>query len=309
MPEITVVCVTYNSGDLIGGCLASLKEQTCKDFETIIIDNASIDGTVKLIDKKYPEFRLIRNKTNVGYCKAQNLGIKQANGKYILTLNPDIVLDKYFLASMLSCAESDPSSGSFSPKLLKLIEGTKTNIVDSLGHSMGRNRYVKNIGSGKIDSGQFEETKRVFGVSGAAAFYRKKMLESIKYYDEYLDEDFFMGYDDVDIDWRARNKGWAALYNPKAVAWHVRSATMKKSSRIWEFYNYRNRYLTIIKNDSRKWIIRHFFSIAVFEAGVFFSMMFRGQLLKVWGDVHKLYGKISRKRASSHGIELPAPTL
>lgn len=303
MPEITVVCVTYNSGDLIGGCLASLKEQTCKDFETIIIDNASIDGTVKLIDKKYPEFRLIRNKTNVGYCKAQNLGIKQANGKYILTLNPDIVLDKYFLASMLSCAESDPSSGSFSPKLLKLIEGTKTNIVDSLGHSMGRNRYVKNIGSGKIDSGQFEETKRVFGVSGAAAFYRKKMLESIKYRDEYLDEDFFMGYDDVDIDWRARNKGWSALYNPKAVAWHVRSASTKKSSRKWMYYNYRNRYLTIIKNDSFAGLLANLPFVLVYEIGIVLSMAVQLLIIKVFAGVIRLIPKMAAKRAAKHGKE------
>lgn len=303
MPKISVTCVTYNSAKFIGQCLDSLKEQSFRDFETVIIDNASSDGTGELIEKQYPQFRLVRNQQNFGYCKAQNLAIGMSKGDYVLTLNPDIILDKDFLANMIGRAETYPGSGSFSPKLLQLKDGIRTDIIDSMGHIMEKNRCVKNIGSGNIDKGQFEEIKYVFGVSGAAALYRKKMLESIKYRDEYLDEDFFMGYDDVDIDWRARNKGWKALYNPKSVAWHVRSASTKKSSRKWLYYNYRNRYLTIIKNDSFAGLLANLPFVLVYEIGIVLSMAVQLLIIKVFAGVIRLIPKMAAKRAASHGKE------
>lgn len=216
MTKISVVCVTFNSGNFIRQCLDSLNEQSFKDFETIIIDNASTDGTADIISKGYPGCRLIRNEKNTGYCAAQNQGIKLSEGKYILTLNPDIVLDKDFLSSLYRSAVSHPDAGSLASKLLILKDGIKTDIIDSLGHSIGRNRYVKNIGSGKTDNGQFDNERFVFGVSGAAAFYKREMLESIKYKDEYLDEDLFLGYDDVDIDWRLKTARMENAIHPKS---------------------------------------------------------------------------------------------
>lgn len=296
MKKISVVCVTFNSRDFIRQCLDSLNEQSFKDFETIIIDNASTDGTADIISKEYPEYLLIRNEKNTGYCAAQNQGIKISEGKYILTLNPDIILDKDFLSSLYRSAESHPDAGSLAPKLLILKDGIKTDIIDSLGHSIGRNRYVKNMGSGRTDNGQFDNERFVFGVSGAAAFYKREMLESIKYKDEYLDEDLFLGYDDVDIDWRSKLQGWKTLYTPKAVAWHIRSASLKKASRMWTFYNYRNRYLVIAKNDSLLDMIIDLPHILLYEVGMFISMILDRQLLPVLSGLLRSLPSILKKR-------------
>ncbi len=296
MPKISVTCVTYNSSQFIKACLDSLGSQTFKDFEVIITDNASSDGTANMISEIYPGYRLIRNRENAGYCAAQNQAISAADGEYIFTLNPDIILDRDFLSHMCSCAEEHPDVGSIAPKLLMLKDGVKTNTIDSLGHSIGKNRYVKNLASGKHDSNKFEKEEYIFGVSGAAAFYRKKMLESIKYENEYLDEDFFLGYDDVDIDWRAKLKGWRTLYQPKAVAWHIRSASLKKTGRMWAFYNYRNRYLTILKNDNIGRMIRDIFSILLYETGMLLTMILQGQLIPVAVSVFKVAPKILKKR-------------
>ncbi|MFA5104276.1 MAG: glycosyltransferase family 2 protein [Candidatus Margulisiibacteriota bacterium] len=301
MPKISVTIVTFNSSGFIRACLNSLNDQSFNDFEAIIIDNASTDGTADIISIEYPQYKLIKNKENLGYCKAQNQGIKISEGKYILTLNPDIVLDKDFLSAMYQSAEAHPEAGSFAPKLLALKDGIKTAIIDSLGHSMGRNRHVNNMGSGKIDSGQFNSEKYVFGVSGAAAFYRKDMLESIKYEDEYLDEDLFMGYDDVDIDWRSKSKGWKTLYTPKATAWHTRSASMKKASKMWTFYNYRNRYLVILKNDFLLDYLRDLFPILIYETGILFSMIIHFQLIRVFVSVLANVPQTIKKK-SCHNI-------
>jgi len=304
MRKISVVCVTFNSSNFIRQCLDSLNAQSFKDFETIIIDNASADGTADIISKEYPGYRLIRNEKNAGYCAAQNQGIRLSEGKYILTLNPDIILDKDFLSSLYRSAGSHPDAGSLASKLLILKNGTKTDIIDSLGHSIGRNRYVKNIGSGKTDNGQFDNEISVFGVSGAAAFYKREMLESIKYKDEYLDEDLFLGYDDVDIDWRSKLQGWKTLYDPKAVAWHIRSASLKKAGRMWAFYNYRNRYLVMLKNDSLLDMIIDLPYILLYEAGMFISMTLDRQLLPVLSGLLRSLPSILKKRRKTTGKQV-----
>ena len=298
-PKISVICVTFNSSAFIRKCLNSLSSQSFTDFETIVIDNASTDGTAGIVEKEWPNYLSVKNPDNEGYCKAQNQGIRKASGKYILTLNPDIILDKDFLDRIYLAGESDPKIGSVSPKLFQLKDGIMTDTIDSLGHSIGKNRHIKNIGSGKTDRGQFDRTKYIFGVSGAAAFYRKEMLESIRYKDEYLDEDFFAGYDDVDIDWRSKLKGWKTIYEPGAFAWHIRSASVKKTGRMWEFLNYRNRYLVMLKNDTISGIIRHFFSIILYETGIVLNMTLKGQLVPVFSSLIKTAPLMLKKRAKN----------
>lgn len=296
MPKVSVTCVTYNSAGFIRGCLDSLMAQSFKDFETIIVDNNSSDGTAASVLKEYPDCRLIQNTVNTGFCAAQNRAISSSSGEYILFLNPDIVLEARFIEQMVRQMETAKDIGTVCPKLLKLIGGKRSNIIDSAGHIMEKSRSVKNIGDGETDTGQYDKQALLFGASGAAPMHRKAMLDDIRTGSEYLDEDLFIGLDDVDIDLREKRGGWKTVFCAKAVAWHVRSASVSKASRTWEFYNYRNRYLLMIKNEKLLDLLRDLPFILLFDLGMFFSMLFQGQLLPVVKSVVSLAPRMTEKR-------------
>jgi len=296
MPDLSIVTVNFNGEKYFKKYLDSLKSQTYQNFEFIVVDNASTDNSLKIIEREYPSARIIKNPENLGYCKSVNLGIRISSGKYILTLNFDLILENRFLEEMVKAMESDPEIGSVSGKLLKLLEGQKTKIIDSTGHIIYRNRVVKNRGSGEMDKGQYDHREYIFGVCGAAPLFRKKMLEEIKWQDEYLDEDFISGYDDVDIDWRANLAGWKAFYTPYAVAYHVRGGAFVKISRKWRFLNFRNRYLLMLKNDTWNNILKDLPQILLFELGMLFSMIVQLHLIQVIFNFFRLLPKFLKKR-------------
>ncbi len=296
MPKVSVTTVNYNSQHFIKAYIDSINAQSFKDLEIIIVDNGSVDNSVKLLKEGLPFAKIIEAKENLGYCKAQNIAINNSSGEFIITLNPDISLDHTFIEEIVLCAQKNPKAGSISPKLFKMIDGEKTNIIDTCGHSISKGFIAKNIGDGQIDKGQFDNLIKIDGVSGAAPLHKKEMLESIKHIGEYLDEDLFISLDDVDIDIRSKNAGWQAVFCPKAVGWHMRSSSVSKMARKWNYYNYRNRYLMILKNASAKEIILNTPAILLFETGMFFTMLFQMQLLPVFFGVLKKMPNILKKR-------------
>ncbi|MFA5388698.1 MAG: glycosyltransferase family 2 protein [Candidatus Omnitrophota bacterium] len=218
---ISVVIANYNSKDLLRQCLGSLRRQSFRDIEVIVVDNASKDGSVEMLESFYPEARLIKNTTNLLFCRAQNQGINTSRGSFILCLNSDVVLDKDYLKEALRAVASEANIGMISGKIMR----PDGKIIDSTGLFLGRNRKAVERGYGKPDKGQYDEPGYVFGVTGACAFLKKDMLEDIKDKNGYFDEDFGMYYEDLDICWRANKKGWKCYYNPKAMAYHVRGGT------------------------------------------------------------------------------------
>ena len=257
---ISIIIANYNRKDLLKACLDSVRGQSFKDLEIIVIDNASTDDSVKMIGAYYPEVRLIRNTRNLLFCKAYNQGIDSAKGSFVLCLNNDVVLHKDYLKEALFAIGSDNKIGMMSGKILRMDKTT----IDSTGLFLGRNRKPVERGYGKKDTGQYDEPGYVFGVTGACAFFRKSMLNELKDEHGYLDERFGMYYEDLDLCWRAQKKGWRAYYSPKALAYHARGATavVTNSGRdVIRFTNIseelqkmyiKNRYSCIKKNDSLK---------------------------------------------------------
>lgn len=254
---ISVIIVNYNKKDLLKKCLDSVRGQDFQDIEIIVVDNASTDGSVELVNVYYPEARLIRNRENLLFCKAQNQGIEASKGAFVLCLNNDAVLCKDYLSEALYSIGLDERIGMVSGKILRMDKKT----IDSAGLFLGRNRKPVERGYNKSDKGQYDKAGYIFGVSGAACFLRKAMLDDIKDGNGYFDERFGMYYEDLDICWRARKKAWKAYYNPKAIAYHVRSGTAAgpkdRKSSILPYLSeglrkryIMNRYLCMRKNDT-----------------------------------------------------------
>lgn len=217
MSEVSIIILTFNSIKFIGPCLDSIFSQDYQDFEVIVVDNGSNDGTVSFIKEDYPWIILIENKENLGAAKARNQGIEIAKGEWILTLDCDVILEKDFLTEILKAIKNlSPKIGMIQPKILKSDRKT----IYSAGVFLSSLRRFYDIGRSKLDNGQFRKPNYIFGACSAAAFYKRQMLEEIKEDTGYFDERFFFLVEDVDLAWRAQRRGWKAVYYPEATIYH-----------------------------------------------------------------------------------------
>ena len=297
MNQVSINIVTWNSIKFLPECLESIRKQTYRDFSVLIIDNGSDDGSLDFIKGNYSEYSILRNIKNLGFCRAHNQGIEYVvshikldnadsiSSHYIMLMNPDVILEPDFLEILVGKAREYSYAASFGGKLLRAfsgedqnLESQKSNIMDSAGICIYKNRSAKDRGGSEEDRGQFEKEEEVFGVSGALVLYRADALYKARIGREYFDEDFFMYKDDVDMAWRLRNFGWSAIYVPEARGYHYRSAspplsrsiseylkTRKNRSKRANFFSYRNHLLTILKNDYLINLVLHLPFVVFYE--------------------------------------------
>lgn len=251
-------------------CLQSIVDQTYQPISIMVVDNGSIDGTVKWLASEYPQVHLLRNTRNVGFCRGHNQAIRITDSPYVLCLNQDVVLTPDWIAQAVNVLESQPQVGSVGGKLIRysysdeeLKSVVPSGIIDSAGLRVFRSRHTVDRGSGEQDSGQFNRSEPVFGLSGACILLRRQALESIRYRDEYFDEDFFAYKDDVDLAWRLQRLNWTNWYEGSISAYHHRSIqgqektgniqiakNFKLRARFNAAYSYRNHWLVAMKNES-----------------------------------------------------------
>ncbi|HEY5536760.1 MAG TPA: glycosyltransferase family 2 protein [Ignavibacteria bacterium] len=218
---ISVVIPNYNGIEHLKDCFDSLRNQSYKDFQIILVDNNSSDNSIEFTKTNYPEIIILQQKENTGFAKAVNCGIKLSlknnKIKHILLLNNDIECDINFAKKMLAGFISD-DVGSVTCKMLNFY---KRNIIDAAGD------FIKRVGSpyarghSEIDEGQYDKPEYVFGACAGAAIYRKEIFEKIGFFDE----DFFAYYEDVDFSLRLQLTGFKCYYNPEAICYHKRGAT------------------------------------------------------------------------------------
>lgn len=240
---LSIVILTLNSRMFIKNCLDSILIQEQRDFEVIIVDNGSQDGTAALVKKDYPFALMIENEKNLGAAKARNQGIEIAKGEWVVTLDCDVILERNFLheASRLMKSISYPI-GMLQPKILN-SDGRR---VFSAGIKVSPLIRFYDIGKGNLDGSRFNIQKYVFGSCSAAALYRKDMLVDIKDEWGYFDERLFFLFEDVDLSWRAQDKGWDALFSPSLLCYHHgNSSRVEKNLR--QYLCWRNRKLIIGK--------------------------------------------------------------
>lgn len=291
--HVTIAVVNYNGIGYLEGCLKSLEAQTNVSPGIIFLDNASSDGSADYVRKHFPSVTVVANDKNIGYAAAANMGIRMAEGDYVMVMNPDVLLAEDYLEKCVRRMEEDKKIAAITGKLLKydFKQGKKTNVIDTVGLYCFRNRRVIDEGQGMEDEGQYQTPREVFGVSGACPLYRKEALEDCKIAlggsggkvgkngreegaGEYLDEDFFMYKEDVDLSWRLRLYGWKCFYLPEAVGWHGRGTGVLKRfthrevlrnrsrlSRFQKYHSYRNQRLMQVKNELIQGFVHDFFPI------------------------------------------------
>lgn len=320
MPRVSINIVTWNSSKFIRQCLNSIFEQNYKDFSVLIIDNASTDGTAKIIEKEFPQVSVLKNARNLGFSKAHNQGIRFAIEKgfeYVLVFNPDIIITDNCMGELVQAAETDSGVASVGPKLFKiqttnteLKESLKTKVIDSCGLKILKSRKIVERGAGEKDSGQYDNKEEVFGLSGAMVLYRSEALKDIKIFNEYFDEKFFAYKEDVDLAWRLRLRGWKNLYQGKAIAYHYRGASIEEKAGIMKIiknrrgkskminhYSYKNHLLLLVKNDFAFNLILNFPFIFTYELKKFiYILFFESRTLKSFLQFLKEFPSAVKKR-------------
>lgn len=320
MIPVIIQLVTWNGEKYIPYLLQSLRDQRFKDWELLVLDNASTDKTADLLAKELmtvsqPHQLIVKN-TNIGFAPGHNELFRDSiqRAQYVVLLNQDMCLDSGFLEKLFYFAEAYSDAGSMGGRLMKWAFPEKTNVIDSLGLKALRNHRVIDMNGAEEWRSVEDDVKaiEVFGVSGALPMYRSEALKDVVYQDQVFDEDFFMYKEDVDLAWRLRVAGWYSFSVLDAVAYHDRSASgpadqtdrsaaqnRKFKSAAANAYSYRNHLMMLVKNYEYEGGVRAFLATGWYElkkAGFMFLFATR-TFATSWWDVLRLLPIMLKKRA------------
>lgn len=300
-PQVTVVILNWNGRHLLAGCLSALQAQTFCDFETIVVDNGSSDGSVEWLRAQHPAVHVIQNSTNLGFARANNQGIRIAKAPLIMLLNNDASLAPDCLQVLVETVAHASWAGMLA---CKILQQDAPELMDSAGIEVDRAGVAWNRGWGE-PAAAHTHPREVFGPSAAAAVYRRALLDQIGL----LDDDFFIYYEDVDLAWRAQWAGWRCLYVPEAVAYHIHSATTGRGSPFKNFLLGRNKWRAILKNYPFMTLAAYFPLMVMLDFGAALVASWRSRNLgpirgrmAVLRDVRKMW----RQRRSVQQYAPPA---
>lgn len=269
--KTSVVVPNWNGIDHLAECLDSLQKQTIKT-RIILVDNGSTDGSVKLVQEKYPDVELIQNSKNEGFAGGVNPGLKRAialDHVFVATFNNDAVADKNWLKNLVTNLEKNSKVGIAASKILS-ADGKK---LDSTGdyYTVWGLPYPRGRAEKEID--KYDGETEIFAASGGASLYRVKMLKEIGLFDE----DFFAYYEDVDLSFRAQLAGWKVSFVPSAIVKHHIGATSSKMKGFTTYQTMKNLQLLLYKNVPRRYLGKIGCRFFLAETLFFFRAITRGQ--------------------------------
>jgi GT2 family glycosyltransferase len=301
--RVLVSIVTFNDGGWLEGCLESVLAQRVP-VEVKVFDNASVDNSIE-VARRFPVV-LTQSVENLGFSRAHNLNIRGGDHDYVLVLNPDTRLDPRYLERLLAVSAELPEAGMLGGKLRRMNDAGRTAeeagspILDSTGVFFTPEQRHLDRGSGEQDRGQYERRQEVFGITGAVLLCRREMLEDICTGDEVFDEDFFAYREDADLAWRARLRGWRAVYEPGALALHRRSVLPSNRSRTAALINrhsLKNRFLMRLKNMDRAVWRRCFPHMWIRDLSILgYVLAIERSSLGAYSEVRRLRPKFKAKR-------------
>jgi GT2 family glycosyltransferase len=219
----------------VGQVLRSLLEDP-HEYEIVVVDNASTDGSALFVDQAFPGVRLIQSPRNLGFGQGNNLGAQWARGAYLAFLNPDAVVEPGWLEALIGALESEPQAGLATSKILLMDDPARINACGMEVHCTGVT-LCRGLGSARD---AFSEMEEVGAVSGAAFVARREVYESLGGFDS----TFFLYMEDTDLSWRARLAGYRCVYVPDSIVYHDYRLRFNAAK---TFYQERNRYLMLLK--------------------------------------------------------------
>jgi GT2 family glycosyltransferase len=252
-----------------------LKTQSYSEFETIVVDNGSTDGSQDYIRENFPEVILLELEENLGFTGACNAGFKIASGEYIVLLNNDTEVDSNWIAAIVDSFDGDEQVGIVASKIMLFDQRDH---FHSAGDVYFFDGTPGNRGVWQEDIGQYDQPELVFSACGAAAAYRRSLIDDIGF----LDEDLYFSCEDVDMGWRTQLAGWKVLYCPQAIVYHKLKAT--GGSVVGSYYDGRNFLFLLWKHyPSSLWRVH-------------WKDVIKSQLIISWQAIRSWRGEAARAR-------------
>jgi GT2 family glycosyltransferase len=297
--KVGVPVISTGEGELLREALPTALGQEDVDMDVVVLDNGSDDSTAAVAEELGA--RCVRLEERHSFCEAMNVGLREVDGDAVLFMQPDCFLTPGFLATGLRRL-AEPGVGSVAPKLVR-AEGPRPeqrlDAIDTAGMVVDRRRKNGLVGHGR-PSLTFDVATEAFGADGAVALYRRQALEEAAVAGEVFDEDLVTWGSDADLAWRTRLVGWRCAYEPKAVAYHVRTYSPSTRPRMPEWdrmMQFRNRYLMVAKNDPLPSLLRDLPRILAWEAiALPYALLRERCLLRGYVEAARLLPRMLRKR-------------
>jgi GT2 family glycosyltransferase len=301
---VSVTIVTHNSESTLMRCLDSVLAQDWPALEVIVVDNDSRDATRQILaGYASGRVRVAYNGVNRGFAAGQNQALLQARGEWLLVLNPDVLLTPTFVSALMETARTDADLGTICGKLRRALPDLEIPAqaqMDSAGMYFTPTLRHFDRGMHEPDRGAYEQPAYVFGATGAAALYRRRMVEDVSIGGEFFDEDFFFSREDADVSWRAQLLGWKCLYTPQALAYHVRRVFPGVRPLLPEFVNrhsVKNRFLMRMKNATGSLYLRNSLPATVRDVGILLYCLVRERSsLSAFSFVIRNWSRVMAKR-------------
>ncbi|NTW00279.1 MAG: glycosyltransferase family 2 protein [Oscillochloris sp.] len=259
---IDIIIPNYNGAPLLPLCLDSLRAQTRRDGNVIVVDDGSSDGSLALLAERYPEVQVLARPQNQGLAVAVNAAIAATSAPYVVLLNNDTEADPRWLDQLVGTLERYQQYAFAASKLL---------LFDQRDHIHSAGDYYQisgepgSRGVWQHDNGQYDALSEVFGPCAGAAAYRRSALEALAEHGKVFDEDLVMYCEDVDLNLRARRAGMRTIFVPTAVVYHKLSAT--GGGALASYYCGRNFALVWVKNMPGNLIRRHWTNLLRSQLG------------------------------------------
>ena len=295
---VSIIILNYNAGDLLIDCVSSILKSHHKNFEIILVDNISKDNSHKKCKEKFPSINLIENSENLGYCEGNNVGLRKAHGQFIAVLNPDTIVDPYWLDELLKAYKTN-GDGLYQPKFLATTDHSMLlstgNMIQIFGFGYSRSK-------GDKDKQLFEKFEQIDYASGTCLFTSNSLIQKIGLFDPFL----FAFHDDLELCWRGTLNKISSFYVPTSVVYHPIEGTSFKWSPIKFKLMERNRKYCLLTLYDRQTVFKMLPSLFLVDIAVFFFYLGKGLLkMKILADLEILKNLkiINKKYAENQKIK------
>ena len=248
MRKTAIVILNFNGRDYLKQFLPSVIEYSTP-HEVVVIDNASTDDSLDLLNKDFPTVKVIPLPKNLGFSGGYNEGLKKVDADYIVLLNSDIEVSPNWVDPVVEFLENSPDVAACQPKILDFKKkthfeyaGAGGGFIDALGYPFCRGRLFQSL---EEDHGQYNDTREVFWASGACFFVRKEVFEKLGG----LEEEFFAHMEEIDFCWRIWNHGLKVAVCPESTVYHVGGGTLEHAHPRKTYLNFRNGLAILVKNE------------------------------------------------------------
>ena len=275
--KTAVVILNWNGQKLLEQFLPSVINFSSEEATIYVADNASTDTSIRFVKEHYPSVKIIENAINGGYAKGYNDALQYVDADIYCLLNSDIEVTKNWLTPIINLFKKEENTAIIQPKLLDFKDKTKFEyagagggFIDLFGYPYCRGRVFNHL---EKDNGQFNDVSEIFWASGACMFIRSKVYHQL----DGFDEDYFAHQEEIDLCWRAQNKGYQVKYVGSSTVYHVGGATLQETNPNKTFLNFRNSLLNVTKNVPKKWFLFVVFSRLLLDgiAGIKFLIELR----------------------------------